>query len=135
MVDIEVPTCCSTKTALFDKVHVVCMSIFIMFGELYVKTQVLCPRGHIGVYCLWLHSNLCYPAPRPLMAHDALEGTLAHQWVAAASLIPGVLLPPQLSQYVLFVCVGVCVCGCVGVTSGVCICMCVGVCVTSGVCL
>ena len=108
--DIEVPTCCSKKTALLDKVHIVGMSIFIVFGELYVKTQVLCPRGHIGVYYLWLHSILCYPAPRPSMAHDALEGTLAHQWVAAASLIPGVLLPPHMSQYVLCVCVSVCVC-------------------------
>ena len=45
MVDIEVPTCCSTKTALFNEVHIVCMSIFIMFGELYAKTQVMCPRG------------------------------------------------------------------------------------------
>ena len=94
-----------------------------MFGELYAKmpvyTMFCCSRGHLVEYCLWLLPNLCYPAPRPSMAHDALEGTLAHQWVAAASLIPGVLLIPHMFQYVLCVCVCVYVCVCV------CVCVCV----------
>ena len=112
MVDIEVPTCCSTKTALFNKVHIV-VCLYLSFLVNFMPKHKFCAQGatHIEVYCLWLHSNLCYPAPRPSMAHDALEGTLAHQWVAAASLIPGVLLLPHMTQYVL--CVYVCVCVCV----------------------
>ena len=44
MVDIEVPTCCSTKTALFNKVHVVvCLYLSCLVN--YMPKHSFVPKG------------------------------------------------------------------------------------------